>query len=194
MKKMMMTMAAVSALAAAAPAAAQYGGGNFQVRINELQSSLQAGVQSGRITRNEAMPLRDQLRQLSDLERQFRSGGFTAMERDQLQQRIQMLRQQIRMATRNGDNRPRYDRDDDDYEYGNGRDCPPGLAKKNNGCMPPGQARKMGQRYDQNWGGVPNQWQNEFRDTNRYMYRYDGGRIYQIDRRTGNIVRVINRR
>ncbi|MDB5874372.1 MAG: hypothetical protein JWQ07_3814 [Ramlibacter sp.] len=25
--------------------------------------------------------------------------------------------------------------------YGNGRACPPGLARKNNGCMPPGQAR-----------------------------------------------------
>jgi Ni/Co efflux regulator RcnB len=25
--------------------------------------------------------------------------------------------------------------------YGNGRSCPPGLMKKNNGCMPPGQAR-----------------------------------------------------
>ena len=25
--------------------------------------------------------------------------------------------------------------------YGGGRKCPPGLAKKNNGCMPPGQAR-----------------------------------------------------
>lgn len=31
--------------------------------------------------------------------------------------------------------------------YGNTRGCPPGLAKKNNGCMPPGQAKKyrMGQ-------------------------------------------------
>ena len=27
-------------------------------------------------------------------------------------------------------------------QYGGGRRCPPGLAKKNNGCMPPGQARK----------------------------------------------------
>jgi len=27
-------------------------------------------------------------------------------------------------------------------EYGDGRRCPPGLAKKHNGCMPPGQARK----------------------------------------------------
>ena len=25
--------------------------------------------------------------------------------------------------------------------YTNGKNCPPGLAKKNNGCMPPGQAR-----------------------------------------------------
>lgn len=25
-----------------------------------------------------------------------------------------------------------------------GRKCPPGLAKKNNGCMPPGQAKKWG--------------------------------------------------
>ena len=25
--------------------------------------------------------------------------------------------------------------------YSNGKKCPPGLAKKNNGCMPPGQAR-----------------------------------------------------
>ena len=25
--------------------------------------------------------------------------------------------------------------------YSNGKNCPPGLAKKNNGCMPPGQAR-----------------------------------------------------
>ena len=26
--------------------------------------------------------------------------------------------------------------------YSNARTCPPGLAKKNNGCMPPGQAKK----------------------------------------------------
>jgi Ni/Co efflux regulator RcnB len=26
--------------------------------------------------------------------------------------------------------------------YSNAKNCPPGLAKKNNGCMPPGQARK----------------------------------------------------
>ena len=33
--------------------------------------------------------------------------------------------------------------------------CPPGLAKKNNGCLPPGQAKKLynvGQRWPGNYG------------------------------------------
>jgi Ni/Co efflux regulator RcnB len=38
-------------------------------------------------------------------------------------------------------------------EYGDGRRCPPGLAKKHNGCMPPGQAQwDVGQRLPT---GVP---------------------------------------
>lgn len=28
-------------------------------------------------------------------------------------------------------------------QYGHGKACPPGLAKKHNGCMPPGQERKL---------------------------------------------------
>ena len=28
------------------------------------------------------------------------------------------------------------------YRSSSGRNCPPGLAKKNNGCLPPGQAKK----------------------------------------------------
>jgi hypothetical protein len=193
MRKIMMTLAAVSALAVAAPASAQYGGGNFTSRIDQLQANLQAGVQSGRITRNEAQPLRQQIRALSELERQFSRDGLSRGERDQLQQRVQMLRQQIRTAERNGDNRGRYN-DDDDREYGSRRDCPPGLARRDNGCVPPGQVGREGSRYDRNWQGVPSQWGNQYRDDNRFMYRYDGNRIYQIDRRTGNVVRVIERR
>ncbi|RYX90210.1 MAG: DUF1236 domain-containing protein [Comamonadaceae bacterium] len=34
-----------------------------------------------------------------------------------------------------------YVRDYYSQTYGPGKNCPPGLAKKNNGCMPPGQAR-----------------------------------------------------
>jgi Ni/Co efflux regulator RcnB len=28
-------------------------------------------------------------------------------------------------------------------QYGHAKSCPPGLAKKNNGCLPPGQAKKL---------------------------------------------------
>ena len=44
------------------------------------------------------------------------------------------------------------------YSYGAGG-CPPGLAKKNNGCMPPGQAKKLynrGQRFPLNYGNMWN--------------------------------------
>jgi hypothetical protein len=105
MKKILFSMAAVSALAVGAPAMAQQGGGygvsadtRIDVRIGELQSRLQAGVQQGSITRQEAQPLRMQLRELTRLERQYARDGLSRTERQDLQQRVQTLRQQIRMA------------------------------------------------------------------------------------------------
>ena len=52
--------------------------------------------------------------------------------------------------------------------------CPPGLAKRNNGCLPPGQARQMAARarYDYLW--------NLRRDDERY--RYGDGYLYRVDR------------
>jgi hypothetical protein len=140
MKKIIIALAATTILGVAAPASAQSLGANLDVRINQLQADLQAGVRSGAITRNEAMPLRQQLRQLRDLERHYAQGGFSRGERNELHSRIVSLRQSIAMAARTGDGRygdGRYDRDDRDGRYG--RDCPPGLEKRNNGCLPPGQ-------------------------------------------------------
>jgi hypothetical protein len=120
MKKILFSMAAISALAAGAPAAAQYANGNYQtqqgyyqdrgydndsraeMRIDQLQARLQAGVQSGAITRNEAVQLRAQLRQLSQIERQYSRNGITVAERQDLQLRIRNLRQQIRYAEGRG--------------------------------------------------------------------------------------------
>ena len=52
--------------------------------------------------------------------------------------------------------------------------CPPGLAKKNNGCMPPGQAKKYGyDRYDANWWGL--------RGLNNLLgYRYIDGNLVRL--------------
>lgn len=56
-----------------------------------------------------------------------------------------------------------------------GRGCPPGLAKKNNGCMPPGQARQLAeaQNWYRGWWTYP-QATNYFYDEG-YLVRLDGG-------------------
>lgn len=137
MKKFItIALAATAAIAAASPAGAQFHDGRAQFRSDHLRMQLQAGVQSGAITRAEAMPLRRQLRQLFDLERRYAAGGFSGRERADLQNRMASLRQGIRMAGRDGNGR--YDRDDD--RWSDRRDCPPGLDRRNNGCLPPGQA------------------------------------------------------
>ena len=51
--------------------------------------------------------------------------------------------------------------------------CPPGLAKRNNGCLPPGQARKIERaRYDWLWN---------MRNDDDLDYRYDDGVLYRIN-------------
>ncbi len=117
-KILFLALAATSAIAAAAPASAQSGGygggyGNARIRSDQLQMQLQAGIRSGAITRSEAMPLREQLRQLTRLEMLYARDGVSGRERADLSQRINALRQGIRMAERGADGR--YGRDDDRY-------------------------------------------------------------------------------
>jgi hypothetical protein len=121
MNRIVIALAATAAFVGAAPAAAQYGmGWNGQIRSDQLRLQLQAGIRSGAISRAEAIPLRDQLMQLTRLERLYARDGVSGRERADLQHRIIMLRQGIRMAERTGDGRfgrddDRYDRDDDRY-------------------------------------------------------------------------------
>jgi hypothetical protein len=128
-------MAAVSALAIAGPAFAQpgygsqpYGGqpndyrggvsadANLSARIDQLRMRLQAGVQSGSITRSEAMPLRQQLRQLTMLERQYAANGISGQERGELQRRMRDVRQAIRRA--DGGDQARWNNYDREDGYG----------------------------------------------------------------------------
>jgi hypothetical protein len=126
MKKIFLTMAAISALAAAAPAAAQYSrayaDGNVQARVDQVRAELQAGIRSGGISRNEAMNLRQQLQQIRQLEQRYGMNGLSGRERGDLMQRLNQLRQQVRQAERYGERRSRrdgdYEREYDD-RYGN---------------------------------------------------------------------------
>ena len=59
--------------------------------------------------------------------------------------------------------------------YGMGG-CPPGLAKKNNGCLPPGQAKKLyniGQRWPGNYGHAWNYNQIPYDLRSRYGFDDD---------------------
>lgn len=77
--------------------------------------------------------------------------------------------------------------------------CPPGLAKRNNGCVPPGQWRR-GDRLPTNWGGqyvrysqLPDSYrsQNPYDSSNRYVYR--NNRVYVVDAATRVIESVFGR-
>ena len=57
-------------------------------------------------------------------------------------QAVKRERQEIKPGSYFNDQHRTYVRQYYTQHYGQGRSCPPGLAKKNNGCMPPGQARK----------------------------------------------------
>lgn len=93
-----------------------------------------------------------------------------------------------------------YGHDHGDAYNGGGGGCPPGLAKKNNGCLPPGQAKKLyqGQRYQSGYGRlysyqrIPYDVRRRYRLSSRYRYYYSGGEIYVVNPRTMLIAQVID--
>jgi hypothetical protein len=79
--------------------------------------------------------------------------------------------------------------------------CPPGLAKKNNGCMPPGQARKLynvGQRwpgqygYAWNYNQIPYDLRQQYGFDPRANYYYGDGYLYRVDPKTMLIQQVVS--
>ncbi len=122
MKKLWMSMTALSALAVTAPAAAQNwssGTASIQVSVNQLETRLDAGLRRGTIPRSQAPRLRSQAQQLRQLEARYRVGGFSSRERADLEMRIDNLDSQIRYAERWGyryENRGWSDRNSDGWD------------------------------------------------------------------------------
>ena len=96
---------------------------------------------------------------------------------------------------------------DPGHGHGNGRGhgygaggCPPGLAKKHNGCMPPGQAKKLyrGDRWQSGYGTsysynrIPYDLRRRYDLSSRYRYYYSNGTIYAVNPRTMLIAQVIS--
>lgn len=79
--------------------------------------------------------------------------------------------------------------------------CPPGLAKKDPPCVPPGQARQHEQRYGNRIGEILRVGDYAIiRDPQRYdldrrqgwQYYRDENRIYRVDRDTRKILAILN--
>jgi hypothetical protein len=87
----------------------------------------------------------------------------------------------------------------DAYGYGMGG-CPPGLTKKNNGCMPPGQAKKLarGQHWQNSYGDrysfgqIPYDLRNRYDLDPRDRYYYGNGYLYQVDPKTLLVQQVVS--
>jgi len=212
MKKILMTMAAVSALSIGVPAAAQYGRADIQGRVQQLQVQLQAGVRSGAISRREAMPLDRQIREISDYARFNGRDGLNGRERQYLAQRMANLSQHIRYAEQTGDGRDmRYGRGER-YEDGRAYGANEGYAREarldrnsdgwddrdfdRDGRIDDGRDDedgaylRVGQRISGNFAELPVRYRDRYRDSDGSYYRYDRGNIYQVDARTDLILRI----
>jgi hypothetical protein len=216
MNKILLSMAAVGAIAVAAPAASQTnwnnnvnagGGMGISNQIDNVDARISAGIQSGEISRTEARNLRMELRQLRQLERQYSYNGLTQAERQDLRSRLRDLREDVRMAD-NG----RYDRDNrfgnwnDDGNMGQGgpyeqpydnaycdtnnRGGLGGLIDGVLGRSDNGCSLRVGSRATGNLYAVPSHLRYQFRDGNGVYYRSDGRQIYQIDARSNTVLRV----
>lgn len=80
-----------------------------------------------------------------------------------------------------------------------GKACPPGLAKKYPGCIPPGQWKK-GYRIPATWSDyyvgydrLPDFYRERYEMNPDYRYMYRDGRVYVIDAITRSIINVLTR-
>ncbi|MGX7953451.1 hypothetical protein ACWPM1_12940 [Tsuneonella sp. HG249] len=196
MKRLLLSACAVATLSVSAPAAAQSGvlgdvfrgifGSNSSNQIGNYDEQIRIAYQRREISQSEASDLQRRYYELQRLEQQYRQNGLSRDERYDLERRVNDFQRRFEMARSNGG----YN-DDDQWGNNDGRRCPPGLAKKRNGCLPPGQVGREDGRYRDSNGYREGY---DYRDSDRYVWQRDrNGRIVQIDRRTGQVVSTRNR-
>jgi len=171
-------------------------------RIARLETRLNAGVRAGTIDRGEAMRLRAELRDLRRMSSRYGYGGINASERSDLMARLRGVRDDIAAAEgsssygyNNGYGAGSYSRG---YDNGYGTSSN-GYGSSNNGYYGRGgpyedadgyATLRVGERATGNLYAVPYELQGTYRDGYGYYYRSDGQAVYQIDSRTGTVMRV----
>jgi hypothetical protein len=123
-KKALLSLLAASAVAISTPTLAQsygghgggygggYGGGGWNGGLNGEQAQLSQRIDRaayrGTISRREAQDLRHQLNQYERLEWRYRRDGLSRWERNDLSQRLDRIRWQLREDRRDGGRRDRW--------------------------------------------------------------------------------------
>ena len=110
-----LALSALSAVAVSAPANAQYHGGydprpnyaqhhgrDIQAQIQQIGQRIDSSFQRGAITRNEARRLSNEVNRIENRFRDYRRGGLSPREQQDLRHRIQDLREQLREDRHDG--------------------------------------------------------------------------------------------
>jgi len=202
-----MTMAAVAGLSVAAPASAQWAreptysealGGPVEVRWGHdrtysraLRRDIDAGVSRGTISRRESIGLREQLSRLMRLEQRFSLDGISGREHAELLRRSTALAKGIRIASRD-----HYGRRGDTASWESGSINGKWVADARFAGLHPddrftGDAR-IGQHATGRMVNLPAEYRDDYVDNARMYYRYDNGRVYQIDRQSQMILALLD--
>lgn len=96
MKHFRIALAATTALTLAAGAASAQGWMSINERQARLDDRIDAGVRNGGLTRDEAVRLRAEFRDLARLEARYRYNGLSGWERTDLDRRFDALSARIR--------------------------------------------------------------------------------------------------
>ena len=115
MKTMIVTLAAATALTAGAAAAQPYGYGRHDTRwmpLDERQEQLafriDQGVRSGQLTGREAYRLRTEFNRIARLEARYRVNGLSRWESRDLDRRMDLLSNDVRLSRRDDERRYGY--------------------------------------------------------------------------------------
>lgn len=152
-----------------------------QARADRPQKAERRPVREARAERQRG---RDRIRDVRG------SGGGKQVREVRKQERRDVrsveLRDQGRRDIRITDSRDRNYAGTSDFRQADYRGaCPPGLAAKNNGCLPPGQAKKLiglAAPVALVSATLPPLYQSWYPDDQNYFYRADDGYVYRIDR------------
>jgi hypothetical protein len=120
MRKILISALVLGATVVSVPASAQYNRGyrsddRIDQQIREIESRIERAAQQRRISRVEARRLLRQADQIDRLEDRYSRNGLTRWEAQDLRQRVQNLRSQLRFERQDRRWDDRDDRDDRRY-------------------------------------------------------------------------------